>query len=257
MLLFTVSNWIDITVISVALIAVGFGIYAFRRLWEDTDSLVSDSPDVLTANPVATLSAQPKTTRSKATVLDSLQDQVSSLSKPAAPKPEPPKVSLPPKSKAAKTPLGDVFRLPKIKKLRRSRRNQRNKLMSDEEMQHLFMGSQTAPKLIAEQLTLKTTDSMLLLLRNDGGKLVYRKVQSGPNNQLKVRYQPPERRLNLMLEEFPEGSSIGFMLEGEGVINKTYQFTIHYGDMSGNRYRQQVSGLGKEYPIVEAPVKVD
>ena len=111
------------------------------------------------------------------------------------------------------------------------------------------------PELIPEKLTLRSANSMSLSLRNNGGKLIYRKITLGKNNELDVQYQPSSAKIKTIMEEYPNGSSITFYLDGKHVISRTYQFNVHFLDMDGNEYSQKISGLGKEYPIVEQPVR--
>ncbi|MDX2245380.1 MAG: hypothetical protein SF052_01285 [Bacteroidia bacterium] len=112
------------------------------------------------------------------------------------------------------------------------------------------------PRLKGDQLTLESPSKLLFRLKNEGHKLIYKKIQTGPNNELNIVYEPPQRRMNLMLEEYDQNEILTFSLTGTNVISQTYHFIIHYGDMAGNFYTQQIAGLGREFPIVEAPVKV-
>lgn len=112
------------------------------------------------------------------------------------------------------------------------------------------------PLLQAERLNLEAANKLVLRLKNKGHKLIYKKIQLGANNELNVVYEPPTRRMNLMLEEYDQGETLTFTLTGTNVISQTYQFTIYYGDMEGNNYIQQIAGMGREYPIVDQRVKV-
>ena len=117
-------------------------------------------------------------------------------------------------------------------------------------------GSMQPPKLEADQLSLDTPNTLLLKLRNAGNRLIYKKIKTNDHNQLDIKYQAPDRKANKMIEEFPSGSTMTFSLSGQGIIAKTYHFTIYFGDDEGNLYTQQVAGMGKEYPIVDVPRKI-
>lgn len=113
-----------------------------------------------------------------------------------------------------------------------------------------------SPELIPEKLTLRSPESINLVLKVKGNKLIYRKISQGSYNELKIKYQPTLNKSEVRKNEYPTGNSLVFSINGDKVITKTYQFTIFYGDMAGNVFSQQVAGLGREYPIVDKPVKV-
>ena len=106
------------------------------------------------------------------------------------------------------------------------------------------------------QLRLESASRLLLTLKNEGGKVIYRRVSVGPNNEVTVTHVLAAQPLNSLLPEYPTGSEIHFHLDADNVIGRTFQFTLYYGDLQGNLYRQDVSGLGKEYPIVDPVVHI-
>jgi len=81
-------------------------------------------------------------------------------------------------------------------------------------------------------------------------------VSPGPNNEVTITHVQSAQPLNSLLPEYPKNSSIHFHLDADNVIARTFQFTLYYGDLQGNLYRQDISGLGKEYPIVDPVVKI-
>ncbi|MEL7341329.1 MAG: hypothetical protein AAGM67_12675, partial [Bacteroidota bacterium] len=82
------------------------------------------------------------------------------------------------------------------------------------------------------------------------------RVSAGPNNEVTITHVKEAQPTNSLLPEYPQDSSINFHLEADNVIGRTFQFTLYYGDLQGNLYRQDVSGLGKEYPIIDPVVKI-
>lgn len=81
--------------------------------------------------------------------------------------------------------------------------------------------------------------------------MIFKRVAQGPDNEVTVTHVLDSQPLKTLLPEYPTGSSLFLHLDADNVISRTFQFTIYYGDLQGNLFRQDVSGLGKEYPIVE------
>ena len=111
------------------------------------------------------------------------------------------------------------------------------------------------PFLKPDRLILVAPNVLSLTLINQGGNLVFEKITPGPNNELQVSFEPINGRSDGK-SVMPTGSNLRISIKGEQVIYKTYQFVIEYRDLKGQMYRQQIAGMGKEYPIVEDAVKV-
>ena len=109
---------------------------------------------------------------------------------------------------------------------------------------------------VAEQLRLESASRLVLSLKNTGAKVIFKRVSPGPNNEVTVTHVQEAQPTNSLLPEYPKDSSIFFHLDADNVIGRTFQFTLYYGDLQGNLYRQDVSGLGKEYPIIDPVVKI-
>ncbi|MEM7654844.1 MAG: hypothetical protein AAF399_01845 [Bacteroidota bacterium] len=52
-------------------------------------------------------------------------------------------------------------------------------------------------------------------------------------------------------ESYAPGTKLSFEIEGEELMFKTYQMNLIYQDKSGNRFQQEVGGMGLEMPILE------
>jgi hypothetical protein len=109
------------------------------------------------------------------------------------------------------------------------------------------------PELIPEKLTLRSSQSINLVLKVKGNKLIYQKISQGSYNELAIKYQSPATTSDFRKNEYATGNSLVFSITGEKVTTKTYQFTVFFKDAEGNTYSQQVAGLGREYPIVDKP----
>lgn len=109
---------------------------------------------------------------------------------------------------------------------------------------------------MADQLRLESGSRLVLALKNTGPKVIFKRVSAGPNNEVTITHVKEAQPTNSLLPEYPQDSSISFHLEADNVIGRTFQFTLYYGDLQGNLYRQDVSGLGKEYPIIDPVVKI-
>lgn len=109
------------------------------------------------------------------------------------------------------------------------------------------------PKLMAKGLKLQTPQTLLLTLRNDGYTLFYQRFETGPNNELNICYEPPESSVKLIMDEYQQGDYLAFSMSGTHVISQTFQFFIVYGDMEGYLYRQEIAGIGKDYPLLGTP----
>ncbi|MEO0468850.1 MAG: hypothetical protein AAF206_04450 [Bacteroidota bacterium] len=112
-----------------------------------------------------------------------------------------------------------------------------------------------APFLKPDRLILVAPNVLSLTLTNKGGDLVFEKIKPGPNNELQITFEPLNGRSDGKSIMSP-GSNLNISIKGEQVIYKTYQFVIEYRDLKGQMYRQQIAGMGKEYPIVDEAVKV-
>lgn len=231
------ENWFDITVALVSIVAVIIGVVTIRKMLKEESLSVKQSlvqPEI--SLPESSVSARPKP------VVEAIGEK------------SPPKVTpaVAPKRRE-KRGISDMF----YNRFRRKISTQTGKslIISTDEVLTKPPKQHIPPRLKGEQLTLDSPNRLLFRLKNEGHKLIYKKIQAGPNNELNITYEPPQRRINMMLEEYDQGEIITFSLTGTNVISQTYHFTIYYGDMTGNFYTQQIGGLGKEFPIVDAPVK--
>lgn len=110
--------------------------------------------------------------------------------------------------------------------------------------------------LIAAGLQLEGSNLLKLTLKNTGPKVIFKRIKTGTDNEVKVEHLRHLAPLNTILPEYPTGTFIGIALTSDQILDATYQFTIYYGDLQGNLYRQEISGLGKEYPIIEKATPV-
>ena len=109
--------------------------------------------------------------------------------------------------------------------------------------------STDTPYLKAIRLQLKSESELQLILQNQNGTINLEKVEVGENNELAVVFEP------LLTQKaahvYGPQKEISLLLKGEKVIFKTYEFWLYFKNSQGQRFRQQIAGLGKEYPIVE------
>lgn len=109
--------------------------------------------------------------------------------------------------------------------------------------------STDTPYLKAIRLQLKSENELQLILQNQNGTINLEKVEVGENNELAVVFEP------LLTQKaahvYGPQKEISLLLKGEKVIFKTYEFWLYFKNSQGQRFRQQIAGLGKEYPIVE------
>ncbi len=109
---------------------------------------------------------------------------------------------------------------------------------------------------VADQLRLESASRLVLVLKNEGPSCIYKRVSNGPHNEVTITHIQDSQRIKTLLPEYGTGSEIKFHLEADNVISRTFQFTMYYGDLQGNLFRQDISGLGKEYPIVVPAVQI-
>ena len=106
-----------------------------------------------------------------------------------------------------------------------------------------------APYLKAIRLQLKSESELQLILQNQNGTINLEKVEVGENNELAVVFEPSLTQKAAHV--YSPQQEISLHLKGEKVIFKTYEFWLYFKNSQGQRFRQQIAGLGKEYPIVE------
>ncbi|MEZ4772671.1 MAG: hypothetical protein R3D00_05755 [Bacteroidia bacterium] len=257
------ESWFDITVAVVSVAAVIIGLVTIRKMLKE-ESLSLKQPLV---QPEITLPESPGYSRTKS-VIETIEEKnkkenppettASRLKKsetaPSPVKASPKIIAIPEPRNREKQGISDIF----FNRFRRKISTQTGKslIITTDEVLTKPPKHHVPPRLKGDQLTLESPNKLLFRLKNEGHKLIYKKIQAGPNNELNITYEPPQRRINMLLEEYDQGEIISFSLTGTNVISQTYHFTIHYGDMNGNYYTQQIGGLGREFPIVDAPVKV-
>jgi hypothetical protein len=106
------------------------------------------------------------------------------------------------------------------------------------------------PGLKAVQLKLEGTDKMLLQLENQGSALTLERIKIGENNELSIEPDPP--LLQSSTQVYGPQARVNLILKGDKVIFKTYDFWLYYRNSKGQLLRQQIAGMGKEFPIIEA-----
>lgn len=109
--------------------------------------------------------------------------------------------------------------------------------------------STDAPYLKAIRLQLKSENELQLILQNQNGTINLEKVEVGENNELAVVFEPSLTQKAAHV--YGPQKEVSLLLKGEKVIFKTYEFWLYFKNSQGQRFRQQIAGLGKEYPIVE------
>lgn len=102
----------------------------------------------------------------------------------------------------------------------------------------------------AVHLSLQGADKILLQLQNQGDTLLIDRIQTGSNNELLVESDPPLR--SPKGHKYGPNTKLNLLLKGDKVIFKTYQFWVYYRNREGQQFRQQVAGLGREFPIIES-----
>ena len=239
----TTETWIDLLVIVIAFVAVIVGIITGIKMFKQEDSVKEEEPSLKSSvqKPVSLKKEESSLQEEKEKVSKKVQEQV--IEK---------EISL--VNSASQKSFNHI---------QEKDTQPVNPVVSSTTRQtspgHHFSSSPESikpPKLEADQLSLDTPNTLLLKLRNAGNRLIYKKIKTNDHNQLDIQYQAPDRKVNKMIEEFPSGSTMTFSLSGQGIIAKTYHFTIYFGDDEGNLYTQQVAGMGKEYPIVDVPRKI-
>ena len=102
----------------------------------------------------------------------------------------------------------------------------------------------------AVQLKLEGTDKMLLQLENQGTALTLESIKIGENNELSIEPDPPLPQSSTHV--YGPKARVDLILKGDKVIFKTYDFWLYYRNSKGQLLRQQIAGMGKEFPIIEA-----
>lgn len=218
------ETWLDILIIVVALISLGVAIFMALRLMKGDDSKKEETQPIPETKPIIPVSKttvpsgrQTENKKKASGTSKTVFDQIAA--------------SPPPPPKAVSKPVFDTI-------------------------------SQSAKEIansqgfVADKLQLESASRLLLQLKNTGAKVIYKRVSPGPNNEVTITNVQAAQPLNSLLPEYPKDSSIHFHLDADNVIGRTFQFTLYYGDLQGNLYRQDISGLGKEYPIVDPVVKI-
>lgn len=218
------ETWLDILIIVVALISLGVAIYMALRLMKGEDNKKEEAQAISEAKPIFPVAKttvpsgrQAENKKKPSGTSKTVFDQIAA--------------SPPPPPKAVSKPVFDTI-------------------------------SQSAKEIansqgfVADKLQLESASRLLLQLKNTGAKVIYKRVSPGPNNEVTISNVQAAQPLNSLLPEYPKDSSIHFHLDADNVIGRTFQFTLYYGDLQGNLYRQDISGLGKEYPIVDPVVKI-
>jgi hypothetical protein len=242
-----VETWLDLAVVLIALAAVIAGGLALRQMLRET---APQAPEPATAEvPVSA----PVPRQSAIDAPQAKADQASpSVPSPAAPAeiPAPPLPEELPYPKKAH-PLRSFWQ--RVFSPRIHVREDRNVILSTERRIPKPPKQIVPPKLVAKSLQLQTPQTLLLTLRNDGYTLFYQRFETGPNNELNVCYEPPETSVKLIMDEYQQGDYLAFSMSGSHVISQTFQFFLIYGDMDGHLYRQEIAGIGKDFPLLGTP----
>lgn len=104
------------------------------------------------------------------------------------------------------------------------------------------------PGLSVDRVRRLGDERLRLTLRNTGGTLTFCDLDFGEFNEMEVDYTPPVYRDK---ESFAQGSALNFTLHSEQLERATYHFFVIFEDEAGQRYRQEVAGMGVEPPIIE------
>ncbi|MEZ4827870.1 MAG: hypothetical protein R3C61_16525 [Bacteroidia bacterium] len=258
------ETWVDFAVALISVAAVIIGLVTVRKMLKEESRSISQKSPILPEVPEKENPEKMAPSAKKETISEKLQREMhletvaAKIEKKRTPSPalsaEPKVIPIPPPpvyrdKKSISDKLFGRFRRKVTAQTGKSHIITTSEVLTKPPKEHI------PPRLKGEQLSLVSPNKLLFRLKNEGHKLIYKKIQTGPNNELNVTYEPPVRRMNLMLEEYDQGEIITFSLTGSNVISQTYHFIIHYGDMAGNFYTQQIGGLGREFPIVDAPVK--
>ncbi len=107
-----------------------------------------------------------------------------------------------------------------------------------------------SPWLALKQLRKVSDDCLRLTLRNDGDTLIFAVLQPGTHHEMEAIYDPPVFREK---ESYARGSALNIALQHPVIEQATYQFWVHYRDLAGQSYRQEIVGMGTDRPIVEPP----
>jgi hypothetical protein len=110
------------------------------------------------------------------------------------------------------------------------------------------------PRLEAERLVLLSAGTLQFTLRNHGGPLTYLGLAPGNHNELMVTFEPDTAPIAADTYLCPPGGSLTFTLSGYRVNSRTYHFLIRYLTASGQELVQEIAGMGREHPLLEAPV---
>lgn len=217
------ETWLDLLIIIIALISLGVAIYMALRLLKGEDGAskkeATAPADSLFPTTKTTIpSSRESTIKKKSSgTSQTVFDQIAA--------------SPPPPPKSVSKPVFDKI-------------SQSAKEITNSE------------GFVADKLQLKSASRLHLSLKNTGAKVIYKRVSPGPDNEVTITHVDSAQPLNSLLPEYPKDSDIHFHLDADNVIGRTFQFTLYYGDLQGNLYRQDISGLGKEYPIVDPVVKI-
>ncbi|RMG56681.1 MAG: hypothetical protein D6722_26055 [Bacteroidetes bacterium] len=105
----------------------------------------------------------------------------------------------------------------------------------------------------AEPVKVVAPNRLRLSLRNEGDTLCYERVEPEAFNELSVTYDPAVFRGE---ERYAQGTALTFSLSGPEASRKSYHFQLFFSTLDGQRYRQEVAGVGQEAPILEPPVRL-
>lgn len=108
----------------------------------------------------------------------------------------------------------------------------------------------------AAQLRLVSGNKLVLALKNDGPTVIFKHLSTGPHNEVTITHIAETSFSTTLLPKYPQNSLITFHLEADHVISRTFQFSLFLGDLNDQTYRQDISGFGKEYPIIDPVVHV-
>ncbi len=97
---------------------------------------------------------------------------------------------------------------------------------------------------------------IVLLLENSGAAGIFEYLRPGAGGELRPIPQLANRMPLKSGMVIGSGEQVRVVLEGSNAGSRPYQFSIFFSDLTGNQFRQEISGIGADHPLVDRTLVV-
>lgn len=97
---------------------------------------------------------------------------------------------------------------------------------------------------------------IVLLLENTGAAGIFEYLRPGAGGELRPVPQLANRMPLKSGMVIGSREQVRVVLEGNNADSRPYQFSIFFSDLTGNQFRQEISGIGADHPLVDRTLVV-